>query len=115
MDARVKPLKAVRDKLALELLYHGGLAAERLGLEGEEFYEGIRRLYSQLPIQSLSASSFKDSIVPVPNLVALAELNDMGAKPSLVSGLREQSSKKKRTLTSRKSIRRRTWDDLVSV
>ena len=74
----MKPLKAVRDKLALELLCHGGLAAERLGLEGEEFYEGIRRLYSQLPIQSLSASSFKDSIVPVPNLVALAELNDIG-------------------------------------
>ena len=78
VDARTKPLKAVRDKLALELLYHGGLAAERLGLEGEEFYEGIRRLYSQLPIQSLSACSFKDSIVPVPNLVALAELNDIG-------------------------------------
>ena len=75
-DTRAKPLKAVRDKLALELLYHGGLAAERLGLEGEEFYEGIRRLCSQLPIQSLSASSFKDSIVLVPNLVALAELND---------------------------------------
>ena len=60
VDARAKPLKAVRNKLALELLYHGGLAAERPGLEGEEFYEGIRRLYSPLPIQSLSASSFKD-------------------------------------------------------
>ena len=78
IDARVKPLKAVRDKLALELLYHGGLAAERLGLEGEEFYEGIRRLYGQLPIQSMSSSSFKDSIVPVPNLVAMTELNDVG-------------------------------------
>ena len=78
VDARVKPLKAVRDKLALELLYHGGLAAERLGLEGEEFYEGIRRLYGQLPIQSMASSSFKDSIVPVPNLVAMTELNDLG-------------------------------------
>ena len=78
IDARVKPLKAVRDKLALELLFHGGLAAERLGLEGEEFYEGIRRLYGQLPIQSMSSSSFKDSIVPVPNLVAMTELNDLG-------------------------------------
>ena len=76
IDARVKPLKAVRDKLALELLYHGGLAAERLGLEGGDFYEGIRRLYGQLPIQSMSSSSFKDSIVPVPNLVAMTELND---------------------------------------
>ena len=78
IDARVKPLKAVRDTLALELLYHGGLAAEHLGLEGEEFYEGIRRLYGQLPIQSMSSSSFKDSIVPVPNLVAMTELNDIG-------------------------------------
>ena len=60
IDARVKPLKAVR------------------GLEGEEFYEGIRRLYGQLPIQSMSSSSFKDSIVPVPNLVAMTELNDIG-------------------------------------
>ena len=34
VDAREKPLKLVRDKLALELLYHGGLAAERLGIEG---------------------------------------------------------------------------------
>ena len=78
IDARAKPLKAVRDKLALELLFHGGLAAERLGLEGEEFYEGIRRLYGQLPIQSMSSSSFKDSIVPVPNLVAMTELSDIG-------------------------------------
>ena len=78
IDARAKPLKTVRDKLALELLYHGGLAAERLGLEGEEFYEGIRRLYGQLPIQSMASSSFKDSIVPVPNLAAMTELNDLG-------------------------------------
>ncbi|CAE7514517.1 unnamed protein product, partial [Symbiodinium pilosum] len=78
VDARVKALKAVRDKLALELLYHGGLAAERLGLGGKEFYEAFRRLYGQLPIQSMSSSSFKDSIVPVPNLVAMTELNDIG-------------------------------------
>ena len=76
IDARARPLKQVRDKFALELLYHGGLATERLGLESEEFYAGIQRLYGQLPIQTLSSSSFKDSIVPVPNLVALAELND---------------------------------------
>ena len=78
VDARVKPLKLVRDKLALELLYHGGLAAERLGIEGDEFYEGIRKLYSQLPVQSMASSSFKDSIVPCPNLIALSELSDIG-------------------------------------
>ena len=78
VDARVKPLKLVRDKLALELLYHGGLAAERLGIEGEEFYEGVRKLYSQLPVQNMASSSFKDSIVPCPNLIALAELSDLG-------------------------------------
>ena len=82
VDANSKPLKQVRNKHALELLYHGGLAAERLGLdlgsEGEEFFVAIQRLYGQLPIQSMSSSSFKDSVVPVPNLEALAELNDIG-------------------------------------
>ena len=33
VDARVKPLKAVRDKLALELLYHGGLPLNVLDLK----------------------------------------------------------------------------------
>ena len=54
---RVKSLKAVRDKFALELLYHGGLAAERLGLEGEEFYEGIRWLYGSASPPTLPAAA----------------------------------------------------------
>ena len=48
VDANARPVKQIRNKHALELLCHGGLAAERLGLdlgsEGEEFYAGIQRL-----------------------------------------------------------------------
>ena len=78
VNVNAKPTKKVRNKLALECLCRGGLAAERLQLESEDFYSATQRLYSQLPIQSLSNSSLKNSIVPVPNLVALSELNDWG-------------------------------------
>ena len=55
VDARSKPLKQVQDKYALEFLYHGGLAAERLGLdlgsEGDEFYAGIQREYVEIEVE----------------------------------------------------------------
>ena len=75
VDCSQPPNREIRRNMAVDLLYRGGLAAERLNLGNEDFFAATQRLYAQVPIQVIANSSFN---VPVPNLVALTELHDYG-------------------------------------